>query len=167
MLKKRKIKAMYMKVAICNKCGSPMESTGMVLSTWPEQYPYKCMNENCDGYETFWGNDRPGQIAYEFEEEKDADFNKLQNQAVARVKNKEGITYLKKKLTVPTKICPHCSAHLEGEAMITPRGETHLIYDCPNNCKLTFAESNEFLSKDNKDVISYEEEVDVCTTLLP
>lgn len=31
MLKKRKVKAIYVKEAICDKCGSPMESTGMVL----------------------------------------------------------------------------------------------------------------------------------------
>ena len=69
MLRKRKVKAIYVKEAICNKCGSSMESTGMVFSTWPEQYPYKCTNENCDGYETFWGHNRPGQFEYEFEED--------------------------------------------------------------------------------------------------
>lgn len=69
MLKKRKIKAIYLKEAICDKCGSPMESTGMVLSTWPEQYPYKCMNEDCDGHEIFQSYDCPGQVEYEFEEE--------------------------------------------------------------------------------------------------
>ena len=71
MLKKRKVKAIYLKEAICDKCGSPMESTGMVLSIWPEQYPYKCTNEDCDGHEIFWGYDRPGQLEYEFEEEED------------------------------------------------------------------------------------------------
>ena len=48
-----------------------MESTGIVLSTWPEQYPYKCTNEDCDGHETFQSYDRPGQLEYEFEEEED------------------------------------------------------------------------------------------------
>lgn len=71
MLKKRKVKAIYIKEAICNKCGSPMESTGVVLSTWPEQYPYTCTNENCDGHETFWSYDCPGQLEYEYEDEEE------------------------------------------------------------------------------------------------
>ena len=68
MLKKRKVKAIYVKEAICDKCGSPMESTGIVLFSWPEQYSYKCTNKDCDGHETFWAYDRPGQLEYEFEE---------------------------------------------------------------------------------------------------
>lgn len=71
MLKKRKVKAIYLKEAICDKCGSPMESTGMVLSTWPEQYPYKCTNEDCDGHATFLEGELPGKLEYEFEEEED------------------------------------------------------------------------------------------------
>ena len=42
--------------------------------------------------------------------------------------------------------------------MKTPNGETHLIYECPNNCELTFSESNIFLPKDDESVIEYEEE---------
>lgn len=167
MLKKRKVKAIYVKEAICDKCGSPMESTGMVFSTLPEQYSYKCTNEDCDGHETFWSYDCPGQVEYEFEEEKDAYFNKLQNQAVAQVKNKKDIAYLKKKLTIPVKFCPYCQTQLEGDAMKTPCGGTHLIYECPNNCKLTFSESNIFLPEDDESVIKYEEEDIKCTTLLP
>jgi hypothetical protein len=69
MLRKRKIKAIYMLEAYCNKCGSPMVSTGMVYSTYPEQYPYACTNKECDGHETFWAYERPGKFEYEFEED--------------------------------------------------------------------------------------------------
>lgn len=71
MLKKRKVKAIYVKEAICDKCGSELVSTGMCLTSYPAQYPYKCSNPDCDGYETFWEYDRPGQLEYEFEEEVD------------------------------------------------------------------------------------------------
>lgn len=71
MLKKRKVKTIYIKEAICNKCGSLMESTGMVLFTYPEQYPYVCTNKNCDYTETFWSYDRPGQLGYEYEDEEE------------------------------------------------------------------------------------------------
>ena len=71
MLKKRKVKAIYLKEAICNKCGSRMESTGMVLSTWPPQYSYQCSNKDCDGHETFLGHDCPGQLEYETEEDEE------------------------------------------------------------------------------------------------
>ena len=69
MLRKRKIKAIYMLEAYCNKCGSPMVSTGMVYSTYPEQYPFRCSNSECDGRATFWAHEVPGKIQYEFEED--------------------------------------------------------------------------------------------------
>lgn len=69
MLRKRKIKAIYQLEAYCNKCGSPMVSTGMVYSTFPEQYPYACTNKECDGRETFLAHERPGKFEYEFEED--------------------------------------------------------------------------------------------------
>lgn len=69
MLRKRKIKAIYILEAYCDKCGSPMESTGMVYSTFPEQYPYACTNKDCDGRCTFWAYERPGKFEYEFEED--------------------------------------------------------------------------------------------------
>jgi hypothetical protein len=40
MLKKKYIKRLYIEEAICDKCGSVMNHTGMVLTSWPEQYPY-------------------------------------------------------------------------------------------------------------------------------
>ena len=68
MLRKRKVKAIYMIEAYCDKCGSPMKSTGMVYATYPEQYPYVCTNKDCDGHEVFWADKRPGKLEYEFEE---------------------------------------------------------------------------------------------------
>ena len=71
MLKQRKVKAIYINVGICNKCGSELAPTGMCLTTWPAQYPYKCTNPDCDGQETFWEDNKPGHLRYEFEEEMD------------------------------------------------------------------------------------------------
>ena len=69
MLKKRKVKAMYITEAICDKCGGRLVSTGICLTTYPAQYPYQCENPECDGHATFWEYERPGKIEYEFEEE--------------------------------------------------------------------------------------------------
>lgn len=69
MIVKRKIIAAYMKQAVCDKCGAEMHHTGMVLTSYPAQHPYKCSNPDCDGYETFYDYELPGQIVYEFEEE--------------------------------------------------------------------------------------------------
>ena len=71
MLRKRKIKAIYQLEAYCDKCGSPMVSTGMVYATYPEQYPFRCTNKDCDGRATFWAHEVPGKIQYEFEEDDD------------------------------------------------------------------------------------------------
>ena len=70
MIKKKYIKRMYVEVPICDKCGSQMEPTGMVLTTYPCKYPYKCSNSECDGTTTFWENELPG-LKYEFDEEED------------------------------------------------------------------------------------------------
>ena len=69
MLKKRYIKRMYINEAICDKCGSRMDHTGMVLSSWPEQYPYICSNPECGEQATFYGHNRPGKLIYEYEDE--------------------------------------------------------------------------------------------------
>ena len=69
MIVKRKIIAAYMKQAVCDKWGAEMRHTGMVLTSYPAQHPYKCSNPDCDGYETFYDYELPGQIVYEFEEE--------------------------------------------------------------------------------------------------
>lgn len=70
-LKKKYIKRAYIEEAICDKCGAPMCHTGMVLTSYPAQYPFKCTNKECDGQETFYDYEVPGQIRYEFEEEDD------------------------------------------------------------------------------------------------
>ena len=41
MLKRREIKT-YKTELICDECGVPMEFTGMVLTSYPEQYVHKC-----------------------------------------------------------------------------------------------------------------------------
>lgn len=71
MLRKRKVKAIYLTEAYCDKCGSPMESTGVVLTTYPAQYPYVCTNKECDGRAVFWANECPGKLEYEFEEDEE------------------------------------------------------------------------------------------------
>jgi hypothetical protein len=69
MLKKRYVKRIYIEEAIFDKCGSRMEHTGIVLNSWPAQYPYNCINPSCDGHKTFWGENRPGTLKYEYEDE--------------------------------------------------------------------------------------------------
>lgn len=69
MIKRKKIKYMYIEEAYCDKCGSKLEPTGAVLTSWPEQFPYVCSNKDCDFSTTFVGSDRPGMLKYEFERE--------------------------------------------------------------------------------------------------
>lgn len=69
MLKKRKVKSIYITQAICDKCGGELISTGICLTSYPAQYPYKCSNPDCNGHETFYEYERPGRLEYEFEEE--------------------------------------------------------------------------------------------------
>ena len=69
-MKRRKyIKNVYIEEAICDKCGAARYHTGMVLTSYPAQYPYKCSNPDCDGCETFFEYERPGRLMYEFEGE--------------------------------------------------------------------------------------------------
>ena len=69
MIKKRYVKRMYVEEAFCDECGSPMKFTGVVLTNWPEQYPYNCVNPNCNGHKIFYGDNRPGVLKYEFEDD--------------------------------------------------------------------------------------------------
>ena len=71
MLKKKYIKRMYIEVAICDKCGAELRPTGMCLTSYPAQYPYKCSNPDCDGGATFVEGGTPGRLCYEFEEEEE------------------------------------------------------------------------------------------------
>ena len=69
MLKKRYIKRMYIEEAICDKCGSRMDHTGIVLTSWPAQYPYICSNPECREQATFYEYNKPGKLIYEYEDE--------------------------------------------------------------------------------------------------
>ena len=69
MLKKKYIKRLYIEEAVCDKCGSVMESTGAVLMSYPERYPYVC--PKCGWREDYRGYERPGPIRYELEDEED------------------------------------------------------------------------------------------------
>ena len=67
MIKRKYIKRAYIEEAYCDKCGIAMEFTGMVLTSYPQQYPYRC--PKCKQIQTFMGDTRPGIIKYEFYEE--------------------------------------------------------------------------------------------------
>lgn len=41
MIKEKEVKCV-MKRLYCDKCGTEMRHTGLVLTTYPEQYPYEC-----------------------------------------------------------------------------------------------------------------------------
>ena len=69
MLKKKYIKRIYVEIAICDKCGAELRSTGICLNTYPAKYPYECSNPNCDGHETFQEGYLPGTLCYEYEED--------------------------------------------------------------------------------------------------
>ena len=69
MIKKRKIIGAYKTEAFCDKCGAPLRPTGVCLTSFPAQYPYRCTNEECDGGQAFWEHELPGSIIYEFADE--------------------------------------------------------------------------------------------------
>lgn len=71
MLKRKYVKRAYVEEAYCDKCGAIMRHTGMVLTSYPCQYPFECTNPECDGRTTFWEGEVPGVLKYEFEEEDD------------------------------------------------------------------------------------------------
>lgn len=43
MIKKKEAKT-YIVRLYCNNCGNEIASTGVVLTSYPEQYPYECPN---------------------------------------------------------------------------------------------------------------------------
>lgn len=71
MLKRKYVKRAYIEQAYCDKCGALMRHTGVVLTSYPAQYPFECSNPECDGQTTFWENEVPGVLKYEFEEEEE------------------------------------------------------------------------------------------------
>ena len=71
MLKRKYVKRAYIEQAYCDKCCAPMRHTGVVLTSYPAQYPFECSNPECDERMTFWENEVPGVLKYEFEEEEE------------------------------------------------------------------------------------------------
>lgn len=71
MLKRRKIKTMYITEAICDKCGAELRPTGICYCTYPNQHEYICTNKECSEKYTFSENNLPGVLKYEFEEDED------------------------------------------------------------------------------------------------
>ena len=71
MLKKKYVKRAYIEIPYCDICGAKMRHNGIVLSSYPSQYPYECTNKNCDGRKTFYSYNLPNEIKYEFEEEEE------------------------------------------------------------------------------------------------
>ena len=59
---------MYIEEAYCDKCGSKLESTGVALTSYPAQYPFRCTNKDCDGGAVFFDYEKPGMLRYEFED---------------------------------------------------------------------------------------------------
>lgn len=69
MLKRKYVKRIYVETAYCDKCGSRMDHTGVVLSSWPEKYPYICSNPDCGEQVMFTSHNKPGTLRYEYEDE--------------------------------------------------------------------------------------------------
>ena len=69
MIKKKYVKRAYVEEVYCDKCGSIMKHTGVVLTSYPAQYPFECTNKECDGREIFFEYEVPGVLRYEFEDE--------------------------------------------------------------------------------------------------
>lgn len=64
MLKKKKVKTIYITQIVCEKCGGEMQCTD-TLCSYPEQYRYQCSKCNISVTSTT----RDGAIECEFEEE--------------------------------------------------------------------------------------------------
>lgn len=71
MIKKYKVKNIYITKVFCDKCGEELIPTGMCFTTYPAQYPFKCKNPNCDGRTTLLEHELPGKLEYDLEEELD------------------------------------------------------------------------------------------------
>ena len=152
MLNKRKITNMYMIEGICNKCGGKLVQTNTVLTTYPAKYPYKCENPNCDGYEVFEENNRPGKVIYEFEKEKPIP---IMDRLVYRAKQ-TGVKHFTRKENIPERKCPHCGADMYHSSAKKFYDRWEVYYNCPNECKLTWDEQI-FITKDDI-LVSYEED---------
>ena len=65
MLRKRKVKAIYINEVICDECGRPMEDTGRIALTNPAKYIYQCLH--CFRID-YLREDKKWEIEYEEEE---------------------------------------------------------------------------------------------------
>ena len=66
MIKRKYIKKLYIEEVYCDQCGAIMEPAGIVFTSYPALYPYKCSNKNCTECKTFTENERPRCIKYDF-----------------------------------------------------------------------------------------------------
>lgn len=67
MIKKKWVKAIYVKELYCYTCGEPMVRSGFALTSYPPQEEYLC--KNCGRTQMVWGNEGIGQLHYEFDNE--------------------------------------------------------------------------------------------------
>lgn len=153
MIKKREVKSIFIIEGICDKCGGHMVSTGECLTSIPAQYPYEC--EHCSHREIYYDYNRPGKIEYEFYPIQEPS---LMERTINLFKNEDKPVRLIRKQDIDTiKNCPHCNAILDSEVIKDPLGNPHIIYSCPNECKLSYQEENEFLLNNRKEIFSYEQ----------
>lgn len=71
MIKKKYIQRAYVETAYCDECGAEMAPTGIVLTSFPPKYQFKCTNKECNKYINFLEEDCPGKLKYEFEKEEE------------------------------------------------------------------------------------------------
>ena len=154
MVKKREVKSIFIIEGMCDKCGGRMVSTGECLTSNPAQYPYEC--ENCSHREVYYDYNRPGRIEYEFYPIQEPS---LMERTINLFKNEHKPVILTRKQNIDIiKSCPHCNAILDSEIIKTSSGEKlHIIYSCPNDCKLSYKEENEFLLNNREENFSYEQ----------
>ena len=67
MIKKRWVKAIYVKELFCDKCGEKMSRSGLMLTSLPPQYEYIC--KKCGHTETVWSDEGIGELHYEYDNE--------------------------------------------------------------------------------------------------
>ena len=151
MIKKREVKSIFIIEGICDKCGGHMVSTGECLTSNPPQYPYEC--EHCNHREIYYDYNKPGKIEYEFYPIQEPS---LMERTMNLFKNEsKPITLTRKQNIDIIKNCPHCNTILDSDVIKTPSGNPHIIYSCPNNCKLSYKEENEYLNN-REEIFSYE-----------
>lgn len=74
---------------------------------------------------------------------------------------------LVRKYRINQKYCPHCMAIMDCDVIEFRPGIYHIMYECPNDCELTYEEEREWVQDDTRSLIYYEEEeLNICTELL-